>query len=303
MSSVITEYAPSETGQDVDIFSLVAKGGRNPEDPARWHAMLLSYFDDSSDGKHRYYFAVGGLVGPESQWSDFHAPWALATKNLKEPFRSTECECQEGQFKGWDKSDCDALMDRLVSIVLDQRIHGYASVVPIATYKSVFPNCDEYDPYYLAIRHSIINMGELGHKEQRLRGTGGMKCWFEDSTATRGKTRLIYEALRDLESWKASVSLAPNAQFEPKTLRPLQAADLIAREAYKHFINLGRRKTRIPVDRLKHLLNFHLWSRPSLEFLRDNGGPEDINLLTSWESSIPKPPQFDRYWGDDFPTR
>src|ERR1022692_4521708 len=208
MSSVITEYAPSETGQDVDIFSLVAKGGRNPEDPARWHAMLLSYFDDSSDGKHRYYFAVGGLVGPESQWSDFHAPWALATKNLKEPFRSTECECQEGQFKGWDKSDCDALMDRLVSIVLDQRIHGYASVVPIATYKSVFPNCDEYDPYYLAIRHSIINMGELGHKEQRLRGTGGMKCWFEDSTATRGKTRLIYEALQRIHGYASVVPIA-----------------------------------------------------------------------------------------------
>jgi hypothetical protein len=269
----------------VDRFAVIARGSRNPDERPRQHAMLLSYFDDSSDSKHREYFAVGGLIGGEKQWSDFHVPWAVATIDLKEPFRSTECECQQGQFteeNGWTKPKCDALMDKLVSIVIQQQLHGYASVVPVPEYKTVFPDCGEYDPYYLAVRHAIINMAHIGGKVQGYDILSGMECWFEDSNTTGSTTCGIYRALKNFNAWPDSKALK-GCHSSDKSLRPLQASDLIAREAFKHFKNLGQRQTRIPVDRMRDILNFCTWDLATLEYLRDNGGPDDLDLLTSWD--------------------
>ncbi len=260
--------------------------------------MLFSHFDDSSDPAHQEDFAVGGLIGGEKQWADFHVPWAVATVNLTEPFRSTDCECNHGQFKTWSKPDCNALMGRLVSIVLERQLHGYASVVPIADYNAVFPGCGEYDPYYLAVRHTIINLANLGLKVRGYDILGGMECWFEESNATSGSTLKIY---KDLKTWEGGRGLK-GVHFGDKTIRPLQAADLVAREAFKYFKNRGTIKARIPVDRMRDVLNFCVWGRDALEYLRDYGGPEDVELLTSWERwgglGRPEPPQLLSLWKD-----
>jgi hypothetical protein len=262
--------------------------------------MLFSYFDDSSDPRHQKYFAVGGLIGGERQWTQLHVPWAVATIDLAHPFRSTDCECQRGQFASWSKADCDALMDRLVTIILDLELHGFASVVPIADYKAVFPNADEYDPYYLAVRHTLINMAHLGQLYKEKWGIEGMSCWLEDSDATSATTGRIYRELRKVKTWPAAQSLAPSPNFDDKTLHQLQAADLVAREAFKHFLNFGQRPTRIPVKRMSNLLDFIAWDRATLEYLRDNGGPEDLEQLTGWADwqarGKPQPPQFNNVW-------
>jgi hypothetical protein len=175
-----------------DQFSAIIESGKSPQDPASIHAMLFSYFDDSSDSAHKKYFACGGLIGGEIQWKNLHVPWAVATIDLSEPFRSTLCECQQGQFKTWKKNKCDKLMARLVSILRELQLHGFASIVPVPEYMSVFPDAEEYDPYYLAVRHTIINMAVLG---QRVRDTynalGGMECWFENSETTSPTTLKI----------------------------------------------------------------------------------------------------------------
>jgi hypothetical protein len=280
-----------------DRFSVISRNSRNPEEPPRRHAMLLSYFDDSSDAKHQRFFAAGGLVGVESQWNDLYVPWAVATIDLKEPFRSTDCESQHGQFKGWNKAACDQLMNKLVTIIDDLELHGFASIVPIADYQAVFPKSGEYDPYYLAVRHTIINMAEIGHHGAQEVANVGMDCWFEESAATSGTTLRLYQELRAVSSWPQAKSLT-GIHFGNKQLRPLQAADLVAREAFKYFDNQGSRPTRIPLKRIGNRCAFIVWRREHLEYLRENGGPDDLGLLTAWgkKPDKPKPPNFERYW-------
>jgi hypothetical protein len=259
--------------------------------------MLLSYFDDSSDPKRQRFFAAGGLVGVESQWNDLYVPWAVATINLKEPFRSTDCETRHGQFQDWNKVACDQLMDKLVTIIVDLELLGFASIVPIADYQAVFPKSGEYDPYNLAVRHTIINMAEIGHRVGQERANVGMNCWFEESSATSGTTLRLYQELRAVSSWPQAKSLR-GIHFGDKELRPLQAADLVAREAFKHFDNQGSRPTRIPLKRIGNRSTFIVWRREHLEYLRENGGPNDLELLTAWGTNPdkPKPPNFERYW-------
>lgn len=273
-------------------FASIVAGGRNPGGPERSHAMLWTYLDDSSDDQRQRYVAIGGLIADEGQWnrSSFHVDWAVATKDLKEPFRSTDCETQHGQFEGWDKRDCDALMAKLVGILVSQQLHSFASVVPVGLYRRCFPNADEYAPYYLAVTHAVIGMAAIARMHHEALGFGGMECWFEDSEATRSHTKKIYMDLKNLTSWPDARFLAPSPHFEDKTLWALQAADLVAREAFKHFDNLGNRGTRIPVKRMVHLINFARWNDDCLAFLSKNGGPTDLSLLSSWSmnASMPK---------------
>jgi hypothetical protein len=54
----------------------------------------------------------------------------------------------------------------------------------------------------------------------------------------------------------------------------LQAADLIAREVFKHYDNRGVRPTRKPVLALAKHVTFHHWTRENLKEMVAFGGPD-----------------------------
>ena len=98
--------------------------------------ILHAYFDDSGDATHERYMAVGGVLGNRIQFTDLDILWSAATKQLTEPFRSTECETQNGQFATWEKTDCDLLMKSLVEIIYRTELGGFGSIVPVGEYRS-----------------------------------------------------------------------------------------------------------------------------------------------------------------------
>lgn len=269
------------------LFSRIARGGRNSFDPPGLHAMIFAYFDDSADKRREKYFAAGGLIGGEGQWSTFDLRWLNETRELSKPFRSTDCEGGHGQFKNWSKPKRDELMERLVSLIRWYKLNAFASVVPIAEYRAIFPDSGELDPFYLTVAHTIINMAVIGN-----RGGHPVKLWFEDGK-TSGRIFEIYHALRGVKTWEPAKSRnLGGIGFEGKDLCPLQAADLVAREAFKHIENLGIRPTRKPTDRMKERLVYIVWNRETLTYLRDHGGPMNLELLTSWgHQSRAKVPQ------------
>lgn len=62
-------------------------------------AMLGGYLDDSSDHHRDHYVSFGGILGDVRQIDLFNLLWIDATHELKEPFRSTDCETGHGQFR------------------------------------------------------------------------------------------------------------------------------------------------------------------------------------------------------------
>jgi hypothetical protein len=66
-----------------------------------------------------------------------------------------------------------------------------------------------------------------------------MHCWFEDSQSTGGKTYDTYQKMKAQAGWKNRDRLR-NVTMADKELIPLQAADLMAREAFKYFDNYGK---------------------------------------------------------------
>src|SRR5258708_35268153 len=118
-------------------------------------------------------------------------------------------------------------------------------------------------------------------------GDRGKVC-FEDNPATTPTTLRIYNELKATPNWMPALHLY-GISFDSKKLCPLQASDLVAREAFKHIDNRGVRRTRIPMKRLSERSAFILWNREALVHLRDSGGPANSKLLTCWQKT--KPPR------------
>jgi hypothetical protein len=68
-----------------------------------------TFIDDSGDPMGREISAAGGFVTLDSIWDQFDLLWLSRTRDLKEPFHATDCECGHGQFAKWSKQDRDCL--------------------------------------------------------------------------------------------------------------------------------------------------------------------------------------------------
>lgn len=237
--------------------------------------ILESYFDDSSDDRRERYFVYGGLLGTDEQWDYFDILWNTATHGLGEPFRSTDCENGYGQFKGWPVHERKNLMARLTAVVSGLRLFGYASIIPIAEFKAVFPHLGEREAMRTVLAHVVVNMASLADRMGI-----DVAIWFENGPSS-GAAHGIFDALAQAK-WKPAQRLR-GPLFESKRLRPLQSADLVAREAFKHIDNLGVRPTRKSLVKISETQFFMLWNRGTLEHFAANGGPKNLNTL--WEST------------------
>ena len=293
MSSVLQPNPAPPAILRVESRSRFASGARSGRCAGEryLHAMIISYFDDSSDPLRQEYFLAGGLLAGEDQWIEFESDWNEAIKYLKAPFRSTDCETQHGQFTDWGKPDCDALMAQLVSLLVDHRIGGFASVIPVPDFRAVFPQLDKVAPYLLAVEHTLLNVAYLAAKADEQ-----AHVWFELGTAPEDDFMRIYRRLKKLKCWEHRERIT-NISFADKGMPQLQAADLVAREALKHFQNRGIRPIRKPFDRLQSRVGFLLWNREVLEHIQERNWPDNPAALACWSETDDNPARPDGFYG------
>jgi len=238
--------------------------------------MIHGFFDDSADPKMEDFAVCGGIFADEANSFQLSKRWRKVTKNLREPFRSTNCECQQGQFKSWSKQQCDLLMSELVGILSDPnlRIGVIATSVPIPLYKETFPNSHRDDPYRLAIRHLLVGMARIARKKR-----DSVKCWFE--RGSNGGD--IAKAFKEVSEYRFRDPLLQmrfsELDFGTKLIPQLQAADLVAREGFKVGANFGERPIRKPLERLWQHAGIVIWSKDYLTRLRDVGEPLSVESL------------------------
>jgi hypothetical protein len=238
--------------------------------------MIHAYFDDSGDSLGADFAVCGGIFGNAEDSVRLNNQWRQATKLLKQPFRSTDCECQHGQFGTWSKAACDDLMAKLVGVLSnpDLRSNVIATSVPCQFYREVFPTADRNDPFRLALRHLLIGMARIARKKQ-----DRVRCWFEKGS----NNGAILSAYKDVSEYPFTVytlrGRLAGLELGTKRIPQLQAADLIAREGFKAGANFGDRPFRKPLVRLWDHAGVVIWSKDSLVKLRDSGNPLSMDAL------------------------
>jgi hypothetical protein len=232
------------------------------------------YFDDSSDEKHEQYFAYGGLIGSPDQWDEFQVQWGIETTGLEQPFHSADCDSGYGQFVGWPNEKRFDLMARLTAVIKRISLFGFASIIPVSDFKTVFPSLREREATQTAIAHVVVNMASVAN-----RARDDFALWFESGNHNSWTVN-VFERLR-ASGWEA-INHVRGPAFENKQYQPMQAADLVAREAFKHIDNLGRRDPRKALVKISNTMFFMLWTVGTLKHFAENGGPDKLNAL--WES-------------------
>lgn len=259
-------------------FNRTERGSRNQSEHFL-HAMIHVYIDDSGDEHKTEYLTCGGILSEAFAITVMECLWAAETKELRKPFRSTECECQQGQFKQWEKNKCDELMGKLVDVLLEPscRCGVFGMSVPVPLFEREFPNRDRDDPFRLAVRHVLVNLCRLCRRYNER-----AKVWFESGPYDADILR-AYNDVREFNfpdpSERGRLS---GIAFNDKTLIPLQAADFAARECFKVAMNVGKRPIRKPLQRLWGQASFQVFGELCMSKLKQSDeGPLSIKAINA----------------------
>jgi hypothetical protein len=102
------------------MFSLVC-GLAEPERDKRPFMMLQGYFDDSGSDRSPQspVYVVSGFVSTFMRWGKLSDEWgtALAGPPKIDYFKMREAKSLQGQFRGWQGTDRDAMVLRLGAII------------------------------------------------------------------------------------------------------------------------------------------------------------------------------------------
>src|SRR5205085_513475 len=153
----------------------------------------------------------------------------------------------------------------------DKKVGCYAFDVPVAIYRNVFPDSNEDDPMRLAIAHTIVEMARLAKRHNEK-----IRLWFEDGPF-HSLTDQTFRALKSLEAWRWDErGTLFGISFDDKTLAPLQAADLVAREGFKIAANLGIRKLRKTVLGFWDRMGMGCYTKEAFILLKQKGWPSNL---------------------------
>jgi hypothetical protein len=278
------------------LMSWLIDGSRRVTDRPEYLAMLWAYFDDSSDEHKQRFCAAGGLLNSDFVWKRFELAWDEAMKDLAgKPFHASDCECGWGDFEGWPKDKRDEIMRAGSSLIRDFDFTAYGCAVSVQDYAEVFPGYGEHDPYLLCIADCIASIAEIAEVSSRSVAPYGLpptdvQFWIEENKDTAGRATQIFYDLKGIHLWNPSARLSGVTHLG-KQIVGLQAADLIAREVFKHFDNKGIRPTRKPVITLANHVTFHPWEKPQLKWMAENGGPHSAVAHAQVASHIMRQPR------------
>lgn len=201
--------------------------------------MFVAYFDESGTQRGSPVVAVAGFLAPEKQWARLQVEWAKVLQDEKlSYFHMTDWENRQGQFKGWDNDRRIAVYRRLIGIIQRRITIPVFSGVKTKDYAEVkiwerFHNMPKSPYAFCSVMcmRLLVNWADaVGHQEP-------IAYIFESGAMNRGELMAGHSAIMRDEKNKRRYRLGSFTYADKRELSPLQAADILAYEAYKYLRN------------------------------------------------------------------
>ena len=215
-------------------------------------AMYRAYFDEST-GNDSPILVVAGFLADDRLWGRFEPEWkAVLNEWGLTAFHASHFATRKKEFRGMSESDRQGLIGRLLDVIRRQVQFGFATVVHIKDYNSVFQGMERVEAgsaYALCCLSCAFQVGEWAKLNDQAEPVG---FFFDDGNPRAG------EALTALLAQKKDPTLSEYkiggiAFDDDERLVPLQAADLAAYEIWKwldeHFAE-KKRHGRFPLQQL-----------------------------------------------------
>ncbi len=220
--------------------------------------VLHAYMDDSGSHKDSHACVVAGYLGGVNRWKEFERRWrqVLDKYGVSEFHarvfwrRTPEGEGVE-EYKGWNRQRLEEFLGHLLSVIENTAIYPFASGILRSEWSR------------LTLREQC-NPGLVMH------------LFFDDNKQTNAWATICYTRLKALAITEGAADAARKLDgltfSDSRVALPLQAADLLAWEAYQH-CKAAKGDPRFPIGRtyrraLKRIRSkedFWLFDRPRLE--------------------------------------
>jgi len=218
-------------------------------------AMLHAYMDDSGshDGSHAC--VIGGYFGGENRWKEFERRWKrVLDRNAIQEFhahvfwrRSSNGE-GVGEYRGWTRKRLSNFLDGLLRTIEETEIYPFASGVLLSDWKQltlrekkivcggVPPDLAQAsaNPMFLPFQYVIARM--LVHCNPSI----ALHLFFDEDKQSKPWAEICHSRLRGilkLDIPEIAYKMDGLTFADSRRALPLQAADLLAYEAYRYCKN------------------------------------------------------------------
>jgi len=202
--------------------------------------MLTAYFDESGTHAGSPVLTVAGYVATVEQWDTFDRAWAQLLKDEQLPaMHWTDLESRKAAFEGWTKERKLAVQKRAIAIICETVERGFATGVVLADYLALIGGLPETIREN-ALAFAVVDNLKMATKWATLNCPDEpMNYVFESGGGYGGELSGPMSMLSKKERWEQLRMTSPKSLSfcAKKTRRPLQAADVLAYEAYKHVLN------------------------------------------------------------------
>ena len=230
---------------------------------------LIAYLDDSGSGGDSPYCVVAGYMATGNTWTKFSNAWQDALD--KEPsiqyFKSTEAESLRGEFWGWEITDRNARVEKLVGVATRYGLTEVCVAVPIAAYNSTIKSTlseKVRNPYFMCVAGIMASFSAYLPSDDRVSLVFDRQGSFEKFTVG------VYGELKSLPRFRDKILSVSHA--DDKCILPLQAADMIAWQTRRYLCVTDER----PRPTLASLLNL-----PGLRTTMDSAVLRDLARMLS----------------------
>jgi hypothetical protein len=216
--------------------------------------MVQVYFDDSGTGANDSVVVVAGYIASLLQWQRFDQEWrSLLSEFGVRVMHRAELENFRGEFVGWTPAKRDVFVQKAQRIIRRRTYVAIGIAVIKSDFEKIIPETLKrfYGGAYGFC--AILCLARAKRWFDKAKQKDPIDWVFEAGTAGSGQIGHLLDAIYAKVEMRNDFRLG-RWTFAGKDVVPLQAADVIAYEIFKHAVNRAvtqpRRKVRLSLQHL-----------------------------------------------------
>lgn len=205
--------------------------------------VLRAYFDDSGTHDGSEVVLMAGVYAPTEDWIGFEHDWRLTladplgdgSKPPLKRFHMYDCEHGQGEFTSYSRPESDVAIHAFRQVILDHKLRGYAAAVPRRLWdemvtgdvRTVLGDAERYC-VMCSILESVDRAKELDLDKNVL-------IVFDNRPHRTAMHEIVLRVCQSANDWAGEGVTIFGPNFLPSDqILPLQAADIVAWEYYRH---------------------------------------------------------------------
>jgi hypothetical protein len=196
--------------------------------------MVTGYFDDSGTGANDSVVVVAGYIGSVMQWQKFAQEWgSLLSEFGVTVMHRVDLESLQGEFVTWTAEKRNIFVNKAQQIIKRRTYVAIGKSVIKADFEKMFPENLKrfYGGAYGFCAILCLARAKLWFDKTNLKDP--INWVFEAGTEGAGQINHLFNALYTDVPTRNDYRLG-SWSFAGKDIVPLQAADVIAYEMFKH---------------------------------------------------------------------